>query len=595
MTAYAQPDTELEVQGEYEIETTKTVENGLIIYDPKTAVQETAKKRAIIQSLQSNSVLIEGHDYATIPGTGKPSLMKPGAERLCSAFSLKPKFIPVNRVEDWEKGFFHVEYECILVHIGTNLEIATSIASCNTKEARYRWRWVSEEDVPHDVDKATLKTRESREQIFKFAYEKRETTGQYGKPESYYQMWDEAIKAGLAREIEIPSRSGKAYPGYEMGAKEYRIENDDTYTLHNTIIKMAQKRALVAAVLIASNASEFFTQDIEDNPESFVASYLVDTVSGSTSSAPPPVPTVPNGNGASSTPKPFAASVFLDTEQGRDEMRKWLGENGVETTAASTKPLLIILGVDRFGDLVVESRPDFYSKLEEAHKVVYGYAPEWYKHVRAIDALHYLCQEQLAEDMSLREMHQLGNATVGKPESWSDYGSMFQALKAIKTAFDGNAKPDTRTDEKPAPAPEADSDKGLDHAVIKVKLEQQYGLTIADALKLINQPGLGKFKTEDAFVNAVGTKVIAEGLPVYGSGVRYVERGNQKYMEFVDTPVAIRCYGMSDKLGALGFDEATINAVKDGSKLHIDRLHIQYESKGSATNTYYSVTELARA
>src|SRR5436305_40562 len=34
----------------------------------------------------------------------------------------------------------------------------------------------------------------------------------------------------------------------------------------NTIQKMAQKRSLVAAVLIAVNASEFFTQDVEDMP-----------------------------------------------------------------------------------------------------------------------------------------------------------------------------------------------------------------------------------------------------------------------------------------------------------------------------------------
>lgn len=36
------------------------------------------------------------------------------------------------------------------------------------------------------------------------------------------------------------------------------------YDAVNTIQKMAQKRALIAAVLIAANASEFFTQDVED-------------------------------------------------------------------------------------------------------------------------------------------------------------------------------------------------------------------------------------------------------------------------------------------------------------------------------------------
>jgi hypothetical protein len=36
----------------------------------------------------------------------------------------------------------------------------------------------------------------------------------------------------------------------------------------NTIQKMAQKRALVAATLLATSASEFFTQDVEDTDPS---------------------------------------------------------------------------------------------------------------------------------------------------------------------------------------------------------------------------------------------------------------------------------------------------------------------------------------
>ena len=44
----------------------------------------------------------------------------------------------------------------------------------------------------------------------------------------------------------------------------YRIPNPDVADVVNTIQKMAQKRALVAATLIARSASEFFTQDVED-------------------------------------------------------------------------------------------------------------------------------------------------------------------------------------------------------------------------------------------------------------------------------------------------------------------------------------------
>ena len=43
-----------------------------------------------------------------------------------------------------------------------------------------------------------------------------------------------------------------------------RVENPDVIGLQNTIQKMAQKRAIVGAVLLATGASEFFTQDVED-------------------------------------------------------------------------------------------------------------------------------------------------------------------------------------------------------------------------------------------------------------------------------------------------------------------------------------------
>jgi hydroxymethylpyrimidine/phosphomethylpyrimidine kinase len=42
------------------------------------------------------------------------------------------------------------------------------------------------------------------------------------------------------------------------------IPNSEIFDQINTIQKMAQKRSLVGAVLIATGASKFFTQDLED-------------------------------------------------------------------------------------------------------------------------------------------------------------------------------------------------------------------------------------------------------------------------------------------------------------------------------------------
>lgn len=56
------------------------------------------------------------------------------------------------------------------------------------------------------------------------------------------------------------------YRSTKYGTKK-RVANPDVIGLKNTIQKMAQKRAFVGAILIATGASQFYTQDVEDMPE----------------------------------------------------------------------------------------------------------------------------------------------------------------------------------------------------------------------------------------------------------------------------------------------------------------------------------------
>lgn len=46
--------------------------------------------------------------------------------------------------------------------------------------------------------------------------------------------------------------------------KEKKYKNQDGFTISNTILKMAKKRALIDAVLSATRSSGIFTQDVED-------------------------------------------------------------------------------------------------------------------------------------------------------------------------------------------------------------------------------------------------------------------------------------------------------------------------------------------
>ena len=49
-------------------------------------------------------------DYGVIPGTRKPTLLKPGAEKLCRLFNLRPILEIIHSIVDFEKPLFHYHY-----------------------------------------------------------------------------------------------------------------------------------------------------------------------------------------------------------------------------------------------------------------------------------------------------------------------------------------------------------------------------------------------------------------------------------------------------------------------------------------------------
>lgn len=185
------------------------MQNAIVAINPVQAIEQAKKLSDIVRVMRAD-VLRANVDYGVIPGTNKPTLLKPGAERLCSALGLNPKFDFMDKVEVWnpDAPLFNYTVICRLIHIESGSEIATGIGSCNSMESKYRWR----------------------------------------------NMWpSDAQKAGVDTDGLRKNKKG-----------QYMVPNDDVFGIVNTIQKMACKRALIAAVLIGANASEFFTQDIED-------------------------------------------------------------------------------------------------------------------------------------------------------------------------------------------------------------------------------------------------------------------------------------------------------------------------------------------
>lgn len=190
------------------------MEKGLaVIGEGGVATADQVKAQADLIHEVMCKVMKKKHHYGIIPGCGdKPTLLKPGAEKLMSTFKLAadPQVMEVPT----EDGItFRII--CRLTHIPTGLFVGSGVGECSTKEEKYNWRAA----VCNEEYEATPEDR--RREKWKAGYQ--------GKPAT--------------------------------SIKQVRTNPAD---LANTVLKMGKKRALVDGTLTALAASDCFTQDIED-------------------------------------------------------------------------------------------------------------------------------------------------------------------------------------------------------------------------------------------------------------------------------------------------------------------------------------------
>jgi len=260
---------------------------------PAMTIAQAQERQRMLHDFIADQ-MVDGMDYGSIPGmeertdakTGeklppKKVLLKPGAEKFSTLFALRPRFEDVQTVEDWTGGdhngeqFFYYRVKCSLWR--DQELVCDADGSCNSMEKKYRYRLAAKK-CPTCGKETIIKGKK-----------------EYG---SGWICWKQ--KGGCGMKF----ADGEASIENQVSGQ---IPNPDIADLTNTILKMAQKRALIAAILIAANASDYFTQDIEEEGTDEKVKPVV--VGATTENTRPPEPEV---TPAQVRPAPVVASSKPD-------------------------------------------------------------------------------------------------------------------------------------------------------------------------------------------------------------------------------------------------------------------------------------------
>ena len=71
------------------------------VFTPVMSVDTAVERYSQFNGFVSK-ILRDGKDFGRVGGSGKPTLLKPGAEKLCSFFGLHPSYTCVQKVERWD-------------------------------------------------------------------------------------------------------------------------------------------------------------------------------------------------------------------------------------------------------------------------------------------------------------------------------------------------------------------------------------------------------------------------------------------------------------------------------------------------------------
>lgn len=190
------------------------------------------RREVLVQAFKS--LLKAGEDYGVIPGSKKPTLLQPGAQKLDNLFGLVPRYEVIDKVEDWignEHGgepFFRYMIRCQVWR--GDFIMGEGIGECNSWESKYRYR-TADRLCPNCGKDTILFTKKDN-------------------------WWCNKHKGGCGTGF---SKIDERITSQQTGRKP----NPEIFDAINTILKIGEKRAHLLATINATSASEFVTQDLE--------------------------------------------------------------------------------------------------------------------------------------------------------------------------------------------------------------------------------------------------------------------------------------------------------------------------------------------
>lgn len=228
-------------------------------------VQSMIQQAGVVQELLKQVLKVDEH-YGVIPGTGtKPTLLKPGAEKIAALFQLSSE-IKDCIISNLDNG--HREYRVTIALISRGRVAGMGTGSCSTMESKYRYRNLKRV-CPECGMAAIIKGK-----------------AEYGGGWLCFKKQE-----GCGSKFDIDASD---IVDQEVG----KTDHTDPADYWNTVLKMAKKRALVDAVLTTTATSDLFTQDIEDMPDLNKGKAKPKAQSGNetvSNSTPPPEKKTSNG------------------------------------------------------------------------------------------------------------------------------------------------------------------------------------------------------------------------------------------------------------------------------------------------------------